>query len=271
MPTLESRIDDLYASRLDQFVAARSALASELKGADARRVRQLKKPTSVPWAVNQVYWHARAAFERLLRTGTELKRAQVAALEGRPAEVRAAADAHRQAMASAVERAMQLAKAAGIQPGRDGLTRTFEALSLASKPQEPPGRLTHPLQPGGFEMLAGVAPAVRGTPKVGVPRSAKAPTRGPDPSTSVAQGTRTAGPDAGQLAAVERARRRAVAAATRRRDDAIAKLERTVQEAKTKAARARRAWDLATDELGAAERRLIALRDSRPDVEPSSA
>jgi hypothetical protein len=250
VPTLESRIDDLYATRLDEFVAARAALAAELKGAEARRIRVLKKPTSVPWAVNQVYWHARGAFERLQQSGTALRRAQVAALEGQSADVHAAVGVHRKAIASAVEQAMKLAQAAGIHPSRDGLTRTFEALSLASTPPEPPGRLTHPMQPGGFEMLAGVEPARRGAPQGGF---------------------RPASPDPEQVAAAERTRQRAAAAATRRRDAAIAGLERAVLRAKEHAALTRRAWDRATDELAAAERRLVAMRDSRQDVDPSGA
>jgi hypothetical protein len=247
VPTLESRIDDLYATRLDEFVAGRAALAAELKGADARRIRQLKKPTIVPWAVNQVYWHARGAFERLQQSGTALRRAQVAALEGQSADVHAAVGVHRKAIASAVEQAITLAQAAGIHPSRDGLTRTFEALSLASTPPGPPGRLTHPMQPGGFEMLAGVEPARRGAP----------------------QSVRPASPGGEQVAAVERTHQRAAAAATRRRDAAIAGLERAVLRAKENAALARRAWDRATDELAAAERRLVAMRDSRQDVDPS--
>jgi hypothetical protein len=250
VPTLESRIDDLYALRLDEFVAARAALAAELKGAEARRIKELKKPTSVPWAVNQVYWHARGAFERLQHSGTALRRAQVAALEGQSANVHVPIDVHRKAMTSAVEQAMKLSEAAGIHPSRDGLTRTFEALSLASRPPEPPGRLTRPLQPGGFEMLAGVEPARPGAP---------------------GKGFRPASPDAEQVAAVERTRERDAAAATRRRDAAIASLERAVLRAKENAALARRAWDRATDELAAAEQRLVAMRDSRQDVDPSGA
>ena len=56
---LESKIDDLYQKPVDEFVSARSALASELKGDDAKRVNALKKPTIVPWAVNQVFWPAK--------------------------------------------------------------------------------------------------------------------------------------------------------------------------------------------------------------------
>jgi hypothetical protein len=250
--TLESRIDQLYEGRLDDFVGARSALAGQLKGAEARSVRQLKKPTSVPWAVNQVYWHARAVFERLQQSGAELRRAQIAALEGGSGNVQAVASLHRQAVTSAVERAMQLAGAAHIQPSRDGLTRTFEALSLASRPPQPPGRLTHPLQPGGFEMLAGVQPATvaaHGSP--------------------TARGVKPASPRAEPLAAVERARRRSAVAATKRHEATIAKLERAVHRTKTKAERARRAFERATHELEAAERRLIAMRDVRQGLGPS--
>jgi hypothetical protein len=253
---LESRIDELYANGLDDFVAARSALAGELKGADARNIRQLKKPTSVPWAVNQVYWHARAAFERLQRSGAELRGAQIAALEGRSVDVQAAVAVHRQAIAAAVEQAIQLAGAARIHPSRDGLTRTFEALSLAAKPPEQPGRLTHPLQPGGFEMLAGVEPVTRGTPGDAGPHG-----------TTIEEPR----PDAKRLATVDRARRRAVAAATRRHDAAIAKLERAVDLAKAKAERARRTWERATKELGDTEGRLIAMRDARPHLDPPGA
>src|SRR5215210_1151348 len=158
---LDSEIDDLYRKPLNEFIPARSALAAEHKGEDGRRIKALKKPTLVPWAVNQVYWHARPIFDRVQASGAELRRAQIAALEGRKADVQSAAAAHRNAIGSAVERAMTLAKAAQTNPDRDAVARTFEALSIASEPPEPPGRLTQPLQPGGFELLAGVEPKAR--------------------------------------------------------------------------------------------------------------
>jgi hypothetical protein len=114
--------------------------------------------------VNQVYWHARSIFDRLQRSGADLRRAQIAALEGRTADVHSAAAAHRKAVASAVEQAMTLAQAAQANPDRDAVARTFEALSIASDTPEPPGRLTHPLRPGGFELLAGVEPVAKPSP-----------------------------------------------------------------------------------------------------------
>jgi hypothetical protein len=154
---LDSGIDELYRGPLDRFVSARAALAKTLSGTDAQRVRKLPKPTVVPWAINQVYWHARAVFDRLRKSGERVRETNIEALEGGRADVRAATDAHRRAIADAVREAERLAGAHGLHPGRDGLMRTFEGLSLATTLQEPPGRLTRPMQPSGFEALAGVA------------------------------------------------------------------------------------------------------------------
>jgi hypothetical protein len=278
---LESKIDDLYRKPLDEFVSARSALASELKGDDAKRVKALKKPTIVPWAVNQVFWHARPIFDRVQGSGADLRRAQIAALEGRKADVHGAADAHRKAIASAVERAIALAETAQVNPDRDAVARTFEALSIASDPPEPPGRLTHPLQPGGFELLAGVepvarplpggaatkggpdTPASRGTPVKtvpGTPRVARGHKTGPAKATTPTLDSQRA---AAERAAAEKKRERERAAAARRHDAAIARLEREVARTRQQAARARLAWDRATDAVSAAERRLSDARGPR--------
>jgi hypothetical protein len=159
--TLETAIDNLYRAPLADFVGARTALAKTLTGGDAQRVRKLPKPTAVPWAVNQVYWQARPVFDELIKSGERLRHTQIAALEGRSGDLRAATDAHRRAIGDAVRRAEQIASAEGVHPASDALTRTFEALSLARAGDEAPGRLTKPLHPAGFEALAGVnvAPA----------------------------------------------------------------------------------------------------------------
>lgn len=153
---IDEQIDDLYRGRLADFVEARNALAKSLKGADAARVRKLPKPTVVPWAVNQVYWRARAVWDRVMKAGERLRTAQVAALEGRKADLRAANEAHRAAVADAVQKAAAIAASDGVHAATDALMRTFEALSLAPDRDGEPGRLAKPLQPAGFEALAGV-------------------------------------------------------------------------------------------------------------------
>lgn len=154
--TLEAAIDDLYRSSLADFVGARTALAKTLTGAEAQRVRQLAKPTVVPWAVNQVYWRARPTYDALIKSGERFRHAQVAALEGRKADIRTTTDAYRRTIADAVRKAEDIAAAKGLHPATDALTRTFEALSMRQAGDDAPGRLTRPLQPAGFEALAGV-------------------------------------------------------------------------------------------------------------------
>jgi hypothetical protein len=156
LSSLDAKIDELYRAPLGEFVASRTALAKTLGGDEAKRVKALAKPTVVPWAVNQVYWRARAVYDRLLKSGEKLREAQVAALGGKKSDIRAATEAHRKAMAEAVQQAEKLAAADGVRPAADALLRTFEAISLASEPLEAPGRLTRPQQPAGFEALAGV-------------------------------------------------------------------------------------------------------------------
>jgi hypothetical protein len=154
---LDAQIDRLYQLALDEFTAARNALAKALTGADAALVKKLAKPTVVPWAVNQVYWRARPVYDRLLKGGEKLRAAQVAALEGRKADVAAASDAHRRAVADAVREAGRLTTGK-VRPDADALSRTFEALSLTRTPPEAHGRFTAELQPAGLEALAGITP-----------------------------------------------------------------------------------------------------------------
>ena len=87
---LDAKIDDLYRLPLGEFTGARNALAKSLSKDDAKLVKALEKPTVVPWAVNQVYWRARSTYDRLMKSGEKLRAAQIAALEGRAADVRAA-------------------------------------------------------------------------------------------------------------------------------------------------------------------------------------
>ena len=158
---IDTQIDALYQRPLTEFTAARTALAKTLTGDTAREVRALKKPTAVPWAVNQLYWNARPAYDAAMKSGHALRTAQIATLKGKKADVRAATEAHRKAIATAVQRAAQLASGAGVNPSTDQLARMFEALSLAASSPSNPGRYTDVVAPSGFDALAGVTPAGR--------------------------------------------------------------------------------------------------------------
>jgi hypothetical protein len=256
---LDSKIDDLYRGPLGDFVSARNALAKSLSGDDAKTVKALTKPTVVPWAVNQVYWHARSAFDRVMKSGEKVRQAQIAALEGRGADVRAATESHRHAIADAVREAQRLATSAGSAPSPDALSRTFEALSLAGEAPEQPGRLTEALQPAGFEALAGVKPQP-GTVSPFMPRRQE-----PTPKHAVA--THAGGDKAEarrQKAEEQRAAREheKAAAAARERHAEIKKAEAAVTRAEANEQQARAVWDTAHDALLQARRALATVKSS---------
>ena len=249
MPTLslESSIDRLYQGPLDAFVAARTALAKTLAGADAQRVKRLEKPTAVPWAVNQLYWHARPVYDRLIKAGGALRAAQIAALGGRSADVRGAADAHRKAIAGAVAEAVQLAASGGVHPSADALSQTFEVLSLAATPVGPGGRLIKPLRPSGFEALAGIT--------VKAPAHARA-----QPHTATEKTTPGVKLSAPRLGEDARIRRQKDAAEERIKAAAIKKAEGVFERAEAAEADARAEWERRKREREAAGQALAKLR-----------
>ena len=251
MPTLESRIDELYKGSLGEFVAARTALAKTLTGDEARRVKSLSKPTVVPWAVNQVYWHARDVYSRVLKAGEKLRDAQLTALKGKASDVRGATTAHRQAVADAVKTASRLATGAGARPDPEPLARMFEAVSLQQTPPEPHGRFTKPLQPQGFEALAGVAIKA-------VPPSIREPEPKAPPHAPASERER-AKPTAEEAREIRR-REHEAAMAARQHEAALKLAETKLSHARDAEAKARADWQRATRELKQAERRVAARR-----------
>jgi hypothetical protein len=234
--SIDAKIDDLYRQPLDTFVPSRNALAKTLSGPDATRVRALAKPTIVPWAVNQVYWRARPTYDKAIKSGERLRAAQIASLEGRRgADVREAGEAHRRALADAVKEAERL------------------ALSLASGSPEPPGRLTKPLQPAGFEALAGVTPIAREGVTPGV--------RGFAPSERSIR----IQPDR-KPSKLDRSKERAAAEAARRHAAALKQAEAELARAEAAEQKAREAWDAAHDELLKARQSLAGLKSTKSEV-----
>jgi hypothetical protein len=265
--TLDTKIDDLYRAPLNDFTGARNALAKTLSGDEAKRVRALAKPTLVPWAVNQVYWHARAAYDRLMKSGERVRKAQIAALEGRSADVRAASEAHRHAIAEAVAEAERLATSAGSKPGTDALARTFEALSLATERPDGAGRLTQALQPAGFEALAGITPQAQKrsatSEHVGLKTApAPVPDAGKEPGRSV-RGQAERDRKEREEEARQRAAEAASQAAARQRQAALKQADAKVARAEAAEKEARAVWERAHDALLEARRKVMELKSER--------
>jgi hypothetical protein len=161
MARRDSDIDGLYQLPLEQFTAARTALAKESGSDEAPRIRALAKPTLPAWAVNQVYWTARDKYDALVSAAERIRSAHRAALAGKNVDLRDADEAHRRALNAALKEALAILERAGHPATSSTVDVVSKTLSALPADGEPPGRLTRPLTPGGFELFANVKPAAR--------------------------------------------------------------------------------------------------------------
>ncbi|HUR20113.1 MAG TPA: hypothetical protein VMZ90_04845, partial [Vicinamibacterales bacterium] len=158
----DDEVAELYRLPLGEFTAARNALAKKL-GAAGSDVRTLEKPNAAAWAVNQLYWQRRPAYDALIRAAQGMRTAHTQMLSGRKADVPAADAAHRNAIREATQSIRELAQAAGETLSASTLDAVAETLRTLPS-DETPGRLTRPLQPLGFGALMGIGvqgPAAR--------------------------------------------------------------------------------------------------------------
>jgi hypothetical protein len=167
-------VDRLFALPPEEFVAARDALAQQLRAegdrARAAEVRALRRPTVAAWAVNQVARRRPADVAALVEVGEELHRAQRRALSGvRETGLREASRRRRELVDGLVTAAVDALEEAGRAPGAHGdeIAATFEAASVDAEigALVAAGRLSKEQQAvGGFAALAGltVVPASRG-------------------------------------------------------------------------------------------------------------
>ena len=215
---LDDDVDALYALPLAEFTAGRNALAARLKQGGQRNeadfVKSLGKPSISAWAVNQLYWQHRKAFDRLIETGERVRQAQTSHSARKMADIRGALDARREALSNISDLASALLQDAGHNPTLDTLRRittTLEAMSAsASFPDAPrPGRLTDDVDPPGFDSLASWIPTS------GKKERTTEPTRVPSSQKSGRAATSTGrkGETAADLRQLEASRQAKLAAA----------------------------------------------------------
>jgi hypothetical protein len=164
---LDTDLDALFALPLEEFTRARNELAARLKKsdrrADADRVKALVKPSISAWAVNQLYWKHREAFNRLIAAGARFRQAQAMQLAGNEVDTQGPRDERREALSSLSRFAAELLSEGGHAATPETIRRittTLEAISAyATLPGAPPsGRLTADVDPPGFEALAALIP-----------------------------------------------------------------------------------------------------------------
>ncbi|HEX2876502.1 MAG TPA: hypothetical protein VHP33_34850 [Polyangiaceae bacterium] len=152
----DDAVRTLYQALLSDFVAERKRLSAELKVTGdketAARFAKLARPPVSAWAVNQLWWREREAFDALLEAAKRVKVGD-----------RDAAQAHRQALAKLRDAAARLLQESG-NAASDGTLRrvatTLSALAAAGGfAPDPPGALSADRDPPGFEALGFGAPA----------------------------------------------------------------------------------------------------------------
>lgn len=241
---IDAEIDKLFQLPPADFTAARNALAKGA-GAHAGTIKGLTKPPIAAWAVNQLYWKDPETYEALIDAASEMRKTHRAVIEGRKADLRSAGREHELALDAALKSTMALLKDAG-QPATD-TTRHAVLNTLRALPSdEPAGRLTKTLAPGGFEMLAGVTPAAAPRRRVETPPATK-------DGAGLGKGK----------AADARAEREAARAAAKAREERAA-AERALRDAEQRARQAEFEAARAARDATKAERR---LEEARRDLE----
>lgn len=187
---LKDEVDGLFKLPLAEFIEARNALAKRLKQSgrvdDANLVKTLVKPSVSAWAVNQLYWNHRVAFDRLLAAGQRFHKAQASGSSGKVADLRGSLDARREALLRLSELAESVLSDAGHSPSPDTIRRvttTLEAISAHASVADGPtlGRLSQDVDPPGFDLLASFVSGVGGSK--GVVTSARASQKGSNVAT----------------------------------------------------------------------------------------
>jgi len=256
----DDAVASLFQAPLDQFVAERKRLAGELKAAGdkpgAAKLGKLARPPISAWVVDQLWWHARAAFDALFETAEQLRDGKLDAMA-----------AHRDAIAKLRAQATKLLVAAEHGATEATLRRVTQTLSALAAgggwDPDPPGALSADRDPPGFEAIgisnALAAPAAAGASKHA--HVAPAATHGKHAAPAATHGKHAAPAAPAEPADDDLARKR--------RDDAEAKRQAEREEA---AARAEAAAELRRAEArrakAAAERHRLeaALRTAHGDV-----
>jgi hypothetical protein len=263
MGSYEQAVTALYRAPHESFVSERRRLAGELKTEGdkpgAAQLAKLGRPPISAWAVNQLWWHARDAFDDLFETAAQLRAGKLSA-----------STAHRKAILKLAARAQQLLSEAGHSANDATLRRVTMTLSslAAAGGFEPdmPGTLTNDREPPGFEAF-GIGSSdnepIESKPAVHQKSADHAPPHAAKGNGTAAERKREAG-----AAAAERKREAEAAAAERKREaEALAKrqarrkkLDSEVRDAKAALVEREHERDGLAKQLATAEREVERAR-----------
>ena len=138
----------LYTAPLARFVAERKRLAAGLRAggdpAAAKQLERLRRPTVSAWTVNQLYWHARDAFDALLAAAAPIRKGDLSGTAG-----------YREALKELRARAAAVLREASHAPTEATLRRVMGTLAAVAAAggfdPDPAGALATDREPPGFE------------------------------------------------------------------------------------------------------------------------
>jgi hypothetical protein len=240
-------LDELYRAHPSEFVAARDALAKELreKGdrGEAAEVKKLKRPSAAAWLLNAVALERPKPLRDFAKASEALEKAQARALEGGDTgKWRAATAREREAAEAVLDAAEEAAGDAGHPATKQALDNVDDTLRAAAADAELREQL-----------LAGRLERERSAATIGTLDLATAPPSGADKGKGSDSGAREK----------ESTRKRETAQAARE----VKRLERQVSEAEGREAHRRAEVDQAAEalrreksELAAAKRETAGLK-----------
>ena len=158
MPASHPSLQELYTAPLASFITERNRLAAALrtggKGDAAKEIARRRRPTVSAWAVNQLYWHERDAFDALLAAAARLRKGDLKET-----------GAYREALREAHRRAAAILRKSPHAPTDATMRRVMGTLAAVAASggfdPDPPGALTADREPPGFEAIDTVAATTR--------------------------------------------------------------------------------------------------------------
>lgn len=159
--TFDDAVGELFRAPHATFVAERKRLAADLKAAGdktgATKLGKLNRPPISAWAVNQLWWQEREAFDKLFETAERLRDGDLGGTA-----------AHREALTALRTKASEVLTAADHSATESTLRRIQTTLSAiaatGSFDPDSPGQLTDDRDPPGFE-AAGIPGLAASVPK----------------------------------------------------------------------------------------------------------
>ncbi|MCA1834771.1 MAG: hypothetical protein ABR548_09450 [Actinomycetota bacterium] len=163
---MDKDIEHLFGLPLAEFTQARNALVAKARAnGDTKRaneIKSLKKPSAAAWVVNQLARREPTAISDLIGVGGRLRKAQRKAMsKAGAADLRAATQDQRTAIAALSKRAAVIMKESGIAATRANLAAVEDTLAAAATDEEAAeelksGTLSREMHRVGFGDVAGL-------------------------------------------------------------------------------------------------------------------